>query len=352
MAYPVPTWHRKRSRIRWKRDAAGQLAHGIASGTTVVLEDWGYADAAERDGIWPASVDCVCGGGFAGGGGTSGGFGGIPFTQDIYFCCGLGAGSGFALHTATLGGLLPSRSYRFYMPFKRNTDTGFQVAGFRVNGNEASVAGEGDKLLSVTATSDASGEVTVQVGQFNAEFGLASFDNPIINTFGPIYAELLGAGGSGEDEGGGPTGSGMDAEGYCNIHFAFPMERSVAQGRPRVDSERSVLPGVRDAWISQHDEVLAGTNHFIPSVTGLVQHPSVEATGWDHHCGWQAFLAFALEGGTFEFYPDASLANGHASMHLCQLELPAGGAATPAAVRGRSLGLRFRDVTGERFAGW
>lgn len=354
MTYPVPSWQRKRSRIRWKEDAAGLLIQGLGSGATVVLEDWGYADAAERNGIWPASVDCVCGGGYAGAGGTSGGVGGLPFVQDIYFCCGLGAGSGFALHSATLGAgqLLPNRSYRFFCPFRRFVDTGFQVAGIRVNSNEASVAAEGSFLLTVVATTDASGDVALQIGQFNAEFGLANFDNPVINEFGPIYAELLGEGGSGGDEGGGPTGSGMDAEGYCNIHFAFPMEQAVAFGRPRSDAERILLPATRDGWINQHDEVLSGRNHFIPTDTGLVFDPAVEATGWDDHCGWQRFLAFAMQGGTFEFYPDGSKPNGDASMHLCQLELPAGGPPVRAAVRGRGLSLAFRDVTGERFTGW
>lgn len=371
--YPLATYRHRRSRIRWKRDetsetlasfgvgggggSGGYGTEPVASGSVITLEDWNYADVTERNTAWPASVDCVCGGGYAGAGGTSGGVGGAAFVQDVYFCCGLGAGAGHAVHGHTFGaadGLLPNSQYRIWATFTHDPDTAFQVAGFIFNSADRTLGGAGSHLVSAIVGTDASAEIAVSLGQFVAEWGLGTYADPVINTFGGIYVELVSGsgGGGGGGTGGGPGGSGMDGAGYCNLWLAFPLVRPVGRARPGNDSERLERSHLRDGIISQYDNVLDGYDLFIPTVTGLVKDQDIAATGWDDPCGWQAFLAHAYEGGEFEFYPDGTVANGHASMRTCVLESPEGGEAQPTALRGRALQLRLRDVAGATFGGW
>lgn len=392
MAYPLTVLQPKRSRIRWKRDAVqsllinlrpgaagdsgmfqwghdgfGALTYQLLKGSTTLLEGWGYADAAARAAAWNVGVevDCVCSA--PGHSGGTGGFGGSPFSQWIYFCCGIGAGTGKAIHHHTFTLPKANHPYRFLLSGDRNVATGFQVYGYEVGGIQRQTAAAGPQQWSVDNSTDALGQILIRLGQFDAEYGLASALNPVINTFGPIYAIDLspetdnepGEDGNppidgGPDEGGGPEGSGLDAGGYCNLQFAFPMVQARSRPRPRADSELVVFGGLggADGIISGWDQLLTGSVHFIPTNTGRVWHPSVDATGWDDKCGWQLFLAYAYAGGVFEFYPDASVPTGDDSMHLCQLEAPSGGPPGPASMAGRSLTLTLRDVDGVAFEGW
>lgn len=386
MAYPLTVLQPKRSRIRWKRSAVaallgsqrpgssagsgridwsrdefGALTYAIATSSLTVLEDWSYADAAARAAAWATVAEFVCGGNF-------GGFGGANAGQSFWFCGSIGDGNGYLYYQRTFSGLPAGHHVLLSCAGTRNVDTAFQPYGMQVAdfGGVSTTSAPGATLFQLDPTVSAGGELTILLGQFSVEFGLGSETHPIVNTFGPLYLRDLDAapggtgpggqvgGGGGEDEGGGSGGSGYDAEGYCNLQFAFPMERAFSRERPRSDSAFVQLGGLggADAAISGRDQLVTGTVHFIPTRTGLVMHPTVPATGWDDHCGWQLFLAYAYAGGVFEFYPDASVPTGDASMHLCQLERPTGGPPAPAAMSGRALTLTMRDVEGVAFDGW
>lgn len=92
------------------------------------------------------------------------------------------------------------------------------------------------------------------------------------------------------------------------LEFGYPLDGVVTWPEPDGRHELVVAPsGTRDAWKGRHEPRLSGQVRWVPTTDGTT--PAGDPiTGWDGSTGWSAFLEFARNGNTFEFFPDRTTA--------------------------------------------
>lgn len=92
------------------------------------------------------------------------------------------------------------------------------------------------------------------------------------------------------------------------LSFGYPLDQARSWREPDGAHELAIAPsGTRDAWTGRHEPRLVGLVRWVPTSDGTT--PSGDSiTGWDGSAGWGAFLEFARNGNTFEFFPDKGTA--------------------------------------------
>lgn len=132
------------------------------------------------------------------------------------------------------------------------------------------------------------------------------------------------------------------------LHFGYPLDEALSWSEPRPGSERAMAPsGTRDAWITGFEPRLVGVVRWVPTSDGTT--PAGDTiTGWDGSEGWRAFLEFAREMNTFDFFPD----KGQASSISSYLVEPQDGRPDPEDDGTRTFRIVLASEDGSEYTGY
>lgn len=178
-------------------------------------------------------------------------------------------------YSRTFTGLIPSTTYTIRSHCLVRLVVGASC-GIRVGVTTAFVPIDNSwHLTEITATSDASGAITVQL----VALGVPTATTNMVIAWGPVLLDIP-------------------------LYGATPFDEAVAYSEPRPGSSTAqIQSGEEDAWTTGHDYFFEGTVRWIPPQT-IIKADGSKITGWNDPTGWSAALRWARDKRPLILYPN------------------------------------------------